>query len=145
MEIIQKGKGILVNAIKAYGGLAVELQSLLTLSLETREWSTSTPTALHTVDYTVAMELEAGWALQSVWKIWRREKCQIPAGIRIRDCVVCILDTRTKFFALWTKVYKLLPVLAILTGPHTQLHTQPHTHIRYFEKRFNIICSPKPK
>ena len=132
LEIIQKGKDIPANVIEVYGGVEVELQLLLTLSLETREWSISTPSALHTVDYSAPMELEAGWAPQSVWNIWRREKCQITAGIRTRDCVVCIIDTRLKFFALWTKVYKLVPVLAILTGPHTHTrthtHTQPHAH-----------------
>ena len=93
----------------------------------------------HTVAYTVPMEIEAGWVLQSVRKIWRTEKYQIPAGIRARDCVFFIPYTRPKFLALWTKVYKLVPVLAILIGPHTQPHT------RYFQTSFNIICSSKPK
>jgi hypothetical protein len=51
-EIIRKGKDISIYPIKAYRGLEVELQALLT-SLETHEWSASTPAALHTVGYTV--------------------------------------------------------------------------------------------
>jgi len=39
LEINQKGNDVPVKLIKVYGSVEVKLQSLLTLSLDTREWS----------------------------------------------------------------------------------------------------------
>jgi len=34
----------------------------------------------------VLIESEAGWAPESVWTIWRREKRLVPAGIQTLAC-----------------------------------------------------------
>jgi hypothetical protein len=59
------------------------ISTILDLSISGGEWSTYAPAALPPVkEAPVSIEWEAGWAPESVWMLWSKEKYLAPVGNR---------------------------------------------------------------
>ena len=88
-------KAVHVHAIKTYNGIKIQLQSFITLVLDTGLWSAS-----HSGRFIswgnrppTSTEQETGWAPEHVWSFRDREKSLACAGTRNPDCPACSLLT----------------------------------------------------
>jgi hypothetical protein len=93
-----EGKVVHMYSIKAYWRIMVQLHSFLTSTLDAREWSNLRPGRLKPGSVpAVPIALEALYASESMWTLWRRAASLPPASNWITGFLMSALNLMTQY------------------------------------------------
>jgi hypothetical protein len=128
-----EGKVVHMHSIKAYWGIMIQLHSFLTSTLDAGEWSNLRPDRLKPGSVpAVPIALEALYASESIWTLWRRATSLPSAGNWITVLQMAALSPMTQYRLSYSRLHSNLE---FIQGLHYLNEEYP---ISFIEKLFTV-------